>query len=418
MTKKTRKLKGGKTTLENFIGLNSEGPLVTENLYQRVKEHKGEELKNEYKMRKDIKDAEYKIAHNEFKDEEERNFVLADKKFKYEKLHKDDFLKKLTLFLKVIGNSAYNLGQAIGGLFKFGIKMMQFGFKMISDSASKAGSGVRNAGELAQKIFNSGNGAVVKFILLIIFIALFFGLAFGLGGTKGGNMSAANNNNKFSILSVNGDNSFLGSLSTSLNDMIPSNYRIQFTSFKNTFNKFLGNDIVGNLIDNQPRETTSVGRYNGITNIKKVKDNSGKIYNIFKPSDKELIIDLNLYSNDIDFYNLPEGIRNEILAKADGIKANEKNKGSNDLKYKFDFVVTSKQMPDGREKYFYNLNNSSNIPLTNDKSLNNHFNLISIPPEGVTMTKKDYEKNRNSLMFSFKDNKYIYPEDDFYKYKK
>ena len=202
--------------------------------------------------------------------------------------------------------------------------------------------------------------------------------------------------------------------------MIPANYRMQFTSFKNSFNKFLGNDIVGNLIDNQPRETTSDGRYNGITNIKKINDNSGRIYNIFKPSDKELVIDLNLYSSDsdIDFYKLPEGIRAEILAKANGIKANEKNKDSNDLKYKFDFIVTSKQMPDGREKYVYNFNNSNNIPLTNDKSLNNHFNIISIPASGVSMTKKDYEKNRNSLMFSFKDNKYIYPNDDFYKYKK
>lgn len=413
MTKKTRKLKGGKTTFENFIGLNDEGPLVTENLYQRVKEHKGEDLKKEYKMRKDIKDDEYKIAHDEFKDQEERNFVLADKKFKYEKLHKDDFHRKIKLFFSVIGKSIHGIKDVI-------LKLLNFGKDMSAKMASMVGTGVKNTADLGQKFLNLGTGAIVKFILLLIFIALFFSLAFGLGGTKGGNMSAANNNRKFGILSVNGDNSFLGSLSTSLNDMIPVNYKMQFTSFKNSFNKFLGNDIVGNLIDNQPRETTSDGRYNGITNIKKINDNSDRIYNIFKPSDKELIIDLNLYSNDsdIDFYKLPEGIRNEILAKANGIKANKKNKDSNDLKYKFDFIVTSKQMPDGREKYIYNFNSSNNIPLTNDKSLNNHFNIISIPTEGVSMTKKDYEKNRNNLMFSFKDNKYIYPDDDFYKYKK
>jgi len=412
MTKKTRKLKGGKTTFENFIGLDDEGPLVTENLYQRVKEHKGEDLKNEYKMRKDIKDDQYKIAHNEFKDKEEENFVLADKKFKYEKLHKDDFHRKVTLFFSVIGKTIYGFKDVF-------FKLLTFGKSMSATIASMTGNGVKNTAEIGQKIFNSGNGAVVKFILLIIFIALFFGLAFGLGGTKGGNMSAANNNRKFSILSVNGDNSFLGSLSTSLNDMIPANYRMQFTSFKNSFNKFLGNDIVGNLIDNQPRETTSVGRYNGITNIKKMNDNSGKIYNIFKPSDKEMIIDLNSYSSsDIDFYKLPEGIRNEILAKADGIKTNEKNKGSNDLIYKFDFIVTSKVMPDGRDKYIYRINNSPNIPITNDTSLNNHFNIIATPASGISMTKKDYEKNRNNLMFSFAENKYIYPNDDFYKYKK
>jgi len=409
MNKKTRKIKGGRTTLENIIGLSDEGPLITENLYQRVKKHKGTDLKDEYKMRKEIKDAEYKIAHDEFKDEEERNFVLADKQFKYNKLHKDDFMNKMKLIV-----------YSIGGIFKFFGELIPKLINTAKDIGLKIGSMVGNGAFNTYKgalgIFDIGRGAVVKFLLLLLFIALIIGAAFGFSGNRGGgNMSGARNNNNFKLLVSQKDNSIFGQLTSSLDSMIPDAYKIQFTGFRNSFNKMVGNDTVANLIDNQPRETINTGRYNGITNVKKNNDNE-RIYNIFRPSNKTLTIDLDSYKEtDIDFYKLPKGVQDDILNIENGIKL---NKIGDNNKYEFNFIVKTAKTTDGREKYKYEMNSNATIPIETDRTLQNYFNIISKPINPISITQKDYEKNRNNLMFNFVDNKFEYPKDDFYKYKK
>ncbi len=64
------------------------------------------------------------------------------------------------------------------------------------------------------------------------------------------------------------------------------------------------------------------------------------------------------------------------------------------------------------------MNSNATIPIETDRTLQNYFNIISKPIKPISITQKDYEKNRNNLMFNFVNNKFEYPNDDFYKYKK
>jgi len=79
MVKKTklRKIKGGKTTLEKILpkGIVAvEGPLIPENISQRVKlKHEGPDLEKEYRERKEIADIDYKLITDDYENEDERN---------------------------------------------------------------------------------------------------------------------------------------------------------------------------------------------------------------------------------------------------------------------------------------------------------------------------------------------------------
>ena len=87
-------------------------------------------------------------------------------------------------------------------------------------------------------------------------------------------------------------------------------FNFSFNIFKNNFNKMLGNDVIGNSIDNQLRETINDGRWDGIYHVNKDK-NENKIYSIVKPKPITLNIDINEYP-DSDYFKLPKTIREQI----------------------------------------------------------------------------------------------------------
>ena len=390
-----RKVKGGRTTLEKITGIGVEGPLVADNIYENVvNKHNATELKKEYKLRKDLADEAYKLAEDEYKTEEERLQREADRKFKYDKLHNKTFWK----FIE-------NLGKIISSFLEKAIKI----FNNISIAIGKAlpnlGSGIKNSVITFIKTLNIGKGALVKFILMLIFIGLLLGIGFGLFGGKGSSTLNASMNNKNLDIFINArPKDFLSNFSDSLMGMIPDKYRIQFTSFRNNLNKVVGNDNIANSIENKMRETTDKGRYNGISNIKKINDNEN-IHSIYKPNNKELEIDLDLYKDtNIDFYKLPEGVRNEIINQTSG-KVPDQNK------LKYTFTVGEKVMEDGRIRYRYIINQIEDpkIPLTTDMNLNNHFQILSKPITPISITSKDIDKYKDKYMFSYKDQKFVYP---------
>lgn len=394
-----RKVKGGRTTLEKFTGIGVEGPLVADNIYENVvNKHNATELKKEYKLRKDLADEAYKLAEGEYKTEEERLQREADRKFKYDELHNKTFFRNFWLFIKTLGN-------IIGSFLSNVRKTFKIIVTAIGEGLPNLASGIKNSVITFIKTLNIGKGALVKFILMLIFIGLLLGIGFGLFGGKGSpTLNASTNKTNLDIFINARPKDFLTNLSDSLIGIIPDKYRIQFTSFKNNLNKVIGNDIIANSIENKIRETTDKGRYNGISNIKKIDDNEN-VYSIYKPNNKELEIDLDLYKDtNIDFYKLPEGVRNEIINQTSG-KVPDQNK------LKYTFTIGEKVMEDGRIRYRYIFNNNedSKIPLTTDMNLNNHFQILSKPITPVTITNRDIDKYKDKYMFSYQDQKFVYP---------
>jgi len=392
MLKKTKriKIKGGRTTLEKIIGVESEGPFISDNITQKVEKYQGTNLKEEYKLRKELAEQNYKIANEQFENEGDKIDKIQDRRYKYDKLHSDDFFRKFALFIKALGSILYT---SLKYIFKIGKEIVN----KLRDTLKLIGGGAKNIGELIPKFLDQ-RGAIVKFILLLIFIALLLGAVIGFFGTKGSpTLGKATNSSKMDVFVNMKPKSFLTNFSDSFNSMIPDKYKIQFTSFRNNFNRFLGNDVIGNSIDNQPREFITEGRYNGITNIK-VSTDKEQIYNLYKPNDKIMEIDIDLYKNSgIDFYKLPISIQEKIL---------KKNNSNGKFNYKFN--VQEKITNDGRTKYAYVFNDSS-IPIETDINLVNNFNINSKPIKPIRITEKDIEKNKTRLMFEYTNGNFSYP---------
>lgn len=408
MVKKTklRKIKGGKTTLEKLFPLIAvEGPFIPENVDQRVKlKHEGPDLEKEYRERKEIADTDYKLANNDYENEDERNRKKADRDFKYNKLHKDDFFRKIKLFFLVIQVFVVRvLGKVIEYIFKISTFILSFGASI----GKSLGSGIATTGTTTSKVLSTGKGAIIKFLLLLLFIALIIGLTTNLFGNKGSpSLALANSksNYKSDIIVNTKQTGFLSDFSNTLDSIIPDKYKIQFASFRNGINKAMGNDIIANSIDNQPRESINEGRYNGITNIKKKTDDVN-IYNIFKPKDKSISINLDEYKDsDIDFYKLPEGVRSEIL------KQNSSSIEGTTNKYNIKFNNKKIISGNGKMNYKYEIDkNNYNIPIKTDPSIHNHFIIESNPINPIRITENDIQKNRNNYMFTYKNGNFNYP---------
>ena len=410
MVKKTklRKIKGGKTTLEKILpkGIVAvEGPLIPENISQRVKlKHEGPDLEKEYRERKEIADIDYKLITDDYENEDERNRKKADRDFKYKKLHKDDFFRKLKLFFVVIQVFVLRvLGKIVEYVFKIVTFILSFG----ANVGKAVGSGVATTGTTTSKVLSTGKGAIIKFILLLIFIAIIIGLVTTFTGNKGSSSLAnanINNINNLDLVVSTKKLGFLSDVSNTFNSLIPDKYKVQFTSFRNQINVAMGNDILANSIENQPRESIKEGRYNGITNIKKNTDDVN-IYNIFKPKDKTISINLDEYKDsDIDFYKLPESVRNEII---------NKNKqfiqGTNNNIYNINFFNRQILSGDGKMNYKYIVDTNNNIPIKTDPSVNNHFIIETKPINPIKITEKDIQTNRTKYMFTYSNNNFNYP---------
>ena len=161
MIKKTKRIKtkGGRTTLEKIIGVESEGPFISDNIAQRVEKYQGTNLKEEYKLRKDLAEENYKIVNEQFENEGDKIEKIQDRRFKYNKLHSDDFFRKFALFLGAIGST---LKEVFKYIFKIG---REIGNKLQA-TVSLIGSGFKNTGDFIPKIINQ-KGAIVKFLLFL-----------------------------------------------------------------------------------------------------------------------------------------------------------------------------------------------------------------------------------------------------------
>lgn len=401
MIKKTklRKLKGGKTFLEKTFGFVPEGPIVAENLYENVVKKKDIDLKEEYKLRKELADTEYEIAEKKYKKDSDLIELREDRNFKYNKLHRDDFFRYFVLFFKAIKSF-------LGGVLYYGSIILEIFTKRLSEIYAMLGNGAYKLSKTIREwTANLGRGAVTKFIILLFILGIFIGIFFAIFGVKSSSpLADVSKNVKLDVITQMKPTTFLTDMSNTINNLIPEQYKIQFTAFRNNINKAMGNDIVATSIYNQPRETIDHGRYNDITNIN--INETDKIYSIYKPRTKNWNIELDNYKDsDIDFYKLPENIQKEIL----NLKENKNHYSSNNNSLNYQFIVQESLIDATKKGRYRYILNSSNIPITTDTNLINIFPINPIKINGINITDKDITKDKTGLMFSYSNNSFIYP---------
>lgn len=407
MVKKPKQKKGGKTFVEKLLGKTIEGPFIADDINYNIKKGRSVALKEEYKLRKELADEDYKLAENKLKNEEDKNQKIADRDFKYNKLNQDNFNFKLKLFWNFLVTIASSIKDSIAKFFNFLINT--FGTVIIPGGKALFDIFIKIFMTIVE-LFNVGQGAIIKLIVLIVIIAICIGIGFALFSPSAGGTSINKVADKTSLdVFVKMDQpSLLSAFSGSLNNLVPDSYKIQFTSFKNMINKAIGNDIVAKSINNKPRDDIKdEGRYNGVTNIR--IDNSSRIYSILQPKEKLWEIKLNDYEN-IDFHKLPDEVKIDILKT----KANRSfvNGDINDyqLKYKFNVGTVVNNTNNGEVKrYRYELN-TDNIPIKIDNNLINNFDVKETKIDPITITNKDIDRDKDKLMFSFNNGKFTYPK--------
>ena len=396
MVKKTKIKKGGKTFLERKLGL-AEGSLVTDDVDDRIKSKKASALLDEYRLRRDVAQLDYDIAQNRKDHADDLNEKLKDRNFKYDKLNNENSNKKL----KLLGDFINALGKSIGYIFD---KFLYLITKLFPTYFVIARDTVFSLFSLIREYIGTGQGAIVKvLILIIIFVGVITGLVFLFGGSSGDQKSALNKTS-LNVFTKTPTPSFAGTFNTAIKGFIPDSFTRHLNSINSRFNKILGNDIKATSVNRIARDVVkdndgrNDGRHNGITNIKIENDNN--IHSIIKP--KEVInipLDLNDYKDDnIDFYKLPLGVQNDLKKSYEttsidfNLKKIKKNKGEIN-KYEV-------------EIYKYEVDNKNSDILENDKFIINKFNIISPDIDVVKIKEKDKKK----YMFKFNGDNFVYPE--------
>jgi hypothetical protein len=407
MVKKPKQKKGGKTFVEKLLGKTIEGPFIADDINYNIKKGRSVALKEEYKLRKELADEDYKLAENKLKNEEDKNQKIADRDFKYNKLNQDNFNFKLRLFWDFLITIASAIKDSIAKFFNF--LMKTFGTVIIPGGKAIFDIFIKIFMAIVE-LFNLGQGAIIKLLVLIVIIGICVGIGFMLFSPSSGGTSINKVADKTSLdVFVKMDQpSLLSGFSGSLNNLVPDSYKIQFTSFKNMINRAIGNDIVAKSINNKPREDIkNEGRYNGVTNIR--IDNSSRIYSILQPKEKLWEIKLNDYEN-IDFHKIPDEVKVDILKTKANRSFVDGDINNYQLKYKFNVGTVVNNTNNGEvKKYRYELN-TDNIPIKIDNNLINNFDIKEIKIDPITITNKDIDRDKDKLMFSFNNGKFTYPK--------
>jgi len=407
MTKKTRKIikKGGKSLLENipFIStINKYGPFIADDIDYNIRQGKKQELIKKYEDDlNDANEAVKRAKENDKKVKEEEKIKLEEnKKNLSQRIHNFEIFK---FIIQIITNF-------INFIFRILVKFIDFFYKFIG----QIGSGSNNFFNSIIKLFNIGNGVIIKTIVLIIIILLIF---FGVNGFFGGGGTSSNNNilskernlNSFIISTKQPDlkiGGFEFSFSNVLNNIIPDHLKFSFNNFRNSLNKSIGNDLLEK--SGSPRIEETSGKNDGIYHIK-FEQEPNKTYTILKP--KPIEIDTQTIINslpDSDFNKLPAKIKEKYLYQ--------------NIKYTLN--ASKDEDKNGKKKWLYDVNNieillnGSNIELKKLPQYKNPFENTDISNEikfnSVKAIIFDDTDNSSSVlldkMFNYKEDKYEYPK--------
>lgn len=301
-TRKGKKIVGGggfQKVYDTFIG-EVDGKFIPDNIEQAVLSGRKIDLIDKYKRNKDIAEKRALEARQVY-DEREKNIQIEkDRNLKFDVLDNTKSEKRLSRFYSLIRyflGTIWMLLDRAGSFFKQGF------------------FGVFNGIWKGILTLLQSESPFVKLICLIIVIAIIIGLALAAFGlTKAtDNKFDFKKSTSTDIFTTTKIPTFSNAIGSSFTNMMPEKYRISYNSIINNFSKAFGNDIVGNAIDNQIRETKTVGNWDGIYHVQKESD-AANIYSVIKPTDIKLEIDINDYQ-DSDYFKLPIAVREKIFSE-------------------------------------------------------------------------------------------------------
>jgi len=374
MTKKTKR--GG---YMDFI--NKNGIYIADDIDYNIRQGKKDDLIKKYEdylteanenVKRAKEEKERRDKDEELENEKSRlNQVATELKRKAKEYH----LKQYELIVRII-QSFFEF------LFKYGFEIVKIVYDLI-----KQGRGlITSIGSGCLKLLDLGEGVIVKTIVLIVIIVLIF---FGVSGFFNPNSNELNNaistnRSTSSFIRTSASPSYFSFLSKNFENLIPTQFRISFNSFRNNFNKIVGNDLLEKV--GKERQEISNGRIDGIYHIK--KENENRVYTTLKPKDIEINLgNIKNFSN-MDYHKLPQKVQ-ELYTTDNNISIPVQVKGNTGL-------------------YFYNTDYIYNTGDEDKKKLKGNDDNY-LPPVIQVENKNEFKLNKKkAIIFDDKDDKDVW----------
>lgn len=376
MTKKTKR--GG---YMDFI--NKNGIYIADDVDYNIRQGKKDDLIKKYEdylteanenVKRAKEEKERRDKDEELENEKSRlNQIAIELKRKAKEYH----LKQYELIVRIF-QSFFDF------LFKYGFEIVKIVYNLIKQGREL----ITSIGSGCLKLLDLGEGVIVKTIVLIVIIVLIF---FGVSGFFNPNSNELNNaistnRSTSSFIRTSASPSYFSFLSKNFENLIPTQFRISFNSFRNNFNKIVGNDLLEKV--GKERQEISNGRIDGIYHIK--KENENRVYTTLKPKDIEINLgNIKNFSN-MDYHKLPQKVQ-ELYTTDNNISIPVKVKGNTGL-------------------YFYNTDYIYNTGDKYKKGLKGNDDNY-LPPVIQVENKNEFKLNKKkAIIFNDKDNKDVWKQ--------
>lgn len=393
MKKKTKR--GGNMDFD----INKKGIYIADDIDYNIRQGKKDDLIKKYEgylneANENIKRAKEEKERRD-KDEELENEKSRLSQIKTELKRKaNEFrFKQFQFFMKLIQNFIVFIFTNIVRFGNIGFNLLKEALKFLTN----VGSGFR-------KILDLGEGVIIKTIVLIlIIVAIFFGVS-GFFNPNGNeiNNAVSTNRNTSSFIQTSTSPSYFSFLSKNFDNLIPTQYKISFNSFRNNFNKIVGNDLLAKV--GIEREEISNGRIDGIYHIK--KENEDRVYTTLKPKEIKInLMDIKNYPN-MDYHKLPDKVK-ELYATDNSISIPVKVNDNGLFYYATDNIYNSGDNEDIKTSLkSIDPNYLSPVIYIQNK---NEFKLNK--KKAIIFDDKDEDVwTKYNNIFNFNKGKYEYPE--------
>lgn len=355
----------------NFINeyIKVEGKYIPENIEQEVLSGRKTNLIDKYRRKKDIAEKQA-IETKQAYDERQKNLEIEEER----NLQREIFHDKKT---------SENIKNAAVG-FNWLFKILKSGIYELYKFIKEAFFGVSKGFSEFIITLSKSNSPVIKLICLAIIILAVIGLLFAAFGYASPNKFDFKNSTSMDIFTETKLPTMSSYISSGFTNIMPEKYRISFNSMYNNFQKAMGNDVIGNSIDNQLRETTNDGSWDDIYHLKKNNEDK-RVYSIIKPKDIPLNFDVNINDYpDIDYFKLPKYVREKIFDPNSSNLINIKptvdpKTGRYTYKFKYGYYGTNVE----------NIVDITKIPFIDDNTRNDYYISNSIPINDYTFTDSD-----------------------------
>lgn len=376
----------------NFINeiIKVEGRYIPDNIEQAVLSGRKTELIDEYRRKKDIAEKQANETKQSYNERQKNLEIEEERGLEREKFQNKKYSENIKIATGALNKTFNTFQSIISIIFNF--------FKEAFFGVSKGIS------EFIITLSKS-NSPVIKLICLAIIILAVIGLLFAAFGYASPNKFDFKNSTSMDIFTETKLPTMSSYISSGFTNIMPEKYRISFNSMYNNFQKAIGNDVIGNSIDNQLRETTNDGSWDDIYHLK--KDGSNYVFSIIKPDKITFDVNINDYP-DSDYFKLPINVREKIFDP----------NGSNSINIPAEVDPKTGRYTYKFKKGYYgdNSNNKVDIdkaPFIDDDTRNDYYISNSMPINDYTFTDSD-NINPDILikkMFTTESDKIKYPMD-------